>query len=60
MSMYRFDRHAVAHRFRPLCGVSPSAGGEQDGQPAAAVDVRCLESVEPTEQDIRHADGRSF
>jgi hypothetical protein len=60
MSMYRLDRHAVAHRFCPFCGVSPSAGGEQDGRPAAAVDVRCLESVEPTEPDIRPADGRSF
>jgi hypothetical protein len=60
MSTYRFNRHAVAHRFCPLGGSSPSAGGEQDGQPMAAVNVRCLVSVEPTKLDIRHADGHSF
>lgn len=60
MSTYRFNRHAIAHHFCPVCGVSPFADGEQDGQPMAAVNVRCLEDVEPTELNIKHVDGRSF
>ncbi|WP_297776683.1 GFA family protein [Mycobacterium sp.] len=60
MSTYRFNRHAIAHHFCPVCGVAPFADGERDGQRMAAVNVRCLEGVEPTELNIRHVDGRSF
>ena len=60
MSTCRFNKHAIAHHFCPVCGVAPFAEGEQEGHAVAAVNVRCLEGVEPTELDVRQVDGRRF
>jgi hypothetical protein len=60
MSTYRFNKHKIAHHFCSVCGVAPFADGEHDGQALAAVNVRCLEGVEPAELNIRQVDGRSF
>ncbi len=60
ISTYRFNKHAIAHRFCPVCGVAPFAEGEKDGHKLAGVNVRCLAGVEPSNLDIRQVDGRSF
>ena len=60
MSTYRFNKHKIAHHFCPVCGVAPFADGEHEGHAMAAVNVRCLEGVEPGGLDIRHVDGRSL
>lgn len=60
MSTYQFNKHAIAHHFCQVCGVAPFAEGEQDGYPVAAVDVRCLSGIEPTELNIQHVDERSL
>lgn len=58
MSTYRFNEHAIAHHFCPVCGVAPLAEGEHDAHQVAAVNMRCLEGVEPMELNIERVDGR--
>jgi len=60
MSTYRFNKHQIAHHFCPVCGVAPFADGEQNEKKMAAVNVRCLHGVEPSQLEIRQVDGRSF
>ncbi len=61
MSTYKFNKHRIAHHFCPVCGVAPFADGKMpDGKPMAAVNVRCLEGVEPAELEIKPFDGRSL
>lgn len=40
--------------------MAPFAEGEQEGRAMAAVNVRCLEGIEPTELNIRQVDVRRF
>lgn len=58
MSTYRFNTHRIAHHFCPVCGVAPFADGEKDGQPLAAVNVRCPRDVEINALKIKQVDGR--
>ena len=60
MSTYFFNKHRIAHHFCPVCGVAPFADGQHGDRPMAAINVRCLEGVNPAELDIRQVDGRSL
>jgi hypothetical protein len=47
--------------FCRACGVQPFARGKtRDGSPMMAINVRCLEGVEPGELKVQHVDGRSL
>jgi hypothetical protein len=57
---YRFNTHKLAHHFCRNCGIAPfSEGTSPDGKAMAAVNVRCLEGVEPAKLKIVPFDGRS-
>jgi hypothetical protein len=59
-STYRFNKHAIAHRFCPVCGIHPYATAtDPKGQPTVAVNVRCLGDVDPDKLAVTHFDGRS-
>lgn len=60
LSTYRFNTHRIAHHFCPVCGVAPFAEGALNERPMAAVNVRCLQGVEPADLEIRQFDGRSL
>jgi hypothetical protein len=60
LGTYRFNTHRIAHHFCPACGVAPFADGSLNDKPMAAVNVRCLQGVEPAGLEIRHFDGRSL
>lgn len=60
MSNYFFNKHEISHHFCPVCGVAPFADGSRQGKPMAAINVRCLQGVEPGELTIQLVDGRSF
>ena len=61
LTEYRFNRNAIRHLFCSTCGVQSFAYGFQpDGSPAAAINVNCLEGVEPRELASQAVDGRSF
>ncbi|MFT3812573.1 MAG: GFA family protein [Acidovorax sp.] len=60
ISTYTFNKHVIQHRFCPVCGIHPFGEGKgPDGQPMAAVNVRCLEGIEIDQVPITHYDGRS-
>jgi len=59
-SEYLFNRHVIHHRFCPTCGIHPYAvGTDAKGNAMAAINVRCLEGVDPEELSVTHFDGRS-
>lgn len=58
---YTFNKHEIKHQFCPNCGCQPFGLGQMpDGSPIAAINVRCLEGVEPAGLTIKQVDGRSF
>jgi hypothetical protein len=57
---YRFNRHVIGHVFCTTCGVEPFARGVRpDGGHMVALNVRCLDGVEPDSFPVRQYDGRS-
>jgi hypothetical protein len=58
---YHFNKKRIDHLFCVDCGVESFARGKKsDGSAMIAVNVRCLEGVDPKTVDIKHVDGRSF
>jgi hypothetical protein len=57
---YRFNKHVIAHRFCPVCGIHPyGEGADPKGNRMAAVNIRCLEGIDLESVPVRHHDGRS-
>lgn len=58
---YTFGQKTLHHRFCPVCGIHPySEGAMPDGTPTAAINVRCLDGVEPDSFPVDHYDGRAL
>lgn len=58
---YRFNKHVIHHLFCPVCGILPYAKGVgPDGKETVAINVRCLEEVDPRKLTITEWDGRSM
>ena len=62
MTDYQFNKHVIHHLFCATCGIQSFARGTPPGSSAemVAVNVRCLDGVEPDSLDIKRVDGRSF
>ncbi|HET9483830.1 MAG TPA: GFA family protein [Xanthomonadales bacterium] len=61
MATYTFNRHVIKHRFCPRCGMHPfGEGTDPKGKAMAAVNVRCLEDVDPESLPVKHFDGRAL
>ncbi|MCC6208995.1 MAG: GFA family protein [Gammaproteobacteria bacterium] len=59
MSTYTFNKHVIKHRFCPKCGIHPFGEGVgPDGQAMAAINVRCLDGIEPESLPVQHYNGR--
>ena len=54
---YRFNNHAISHRFCPVCGVQTHATGEKDGQKLVAINVNCLDGVDARALQSRFVNG---
>lgn len=58
---YRFNKHAIEHRFCKTCGIHPYAEGvDPKGNRMAAINVRCLEDIELDSIPVKHVNGRAF
>lgn len=58
---YQFNKKAIHHLFCRTCGVTGFARGvTQEGKELVALNVRCLDEVDPDTLSIKHIDGRSF
>ena len=60
-STYKFNKHVIAHRFCPTCGIHPyGEGTDPKGNRMAAINIRCLEGVDLESIAVRKFDGRSL
>ncbi len=58
---YTFNRHAIQHRFCPVCGIHPYGEGKApNGDAMAAVNIRCIEGVDLEAIPVKHFDGRAL
>ena len=56
---YQFARRHIHHTFCKVCGVRSFArGNKPDGTPTVAVNVRCLDDVDPFTLEPRRFEGR--
>ena len=57
---YRFNKHAIHHLFCSVCGIKSFARGTgPGGKEMAAINVRCLDGVDPGALQVKSFDGRS-
>ena len=60
LKSYHFNKMHVDHQFCTNCGVRPFGQGKgPDGTPMFAINVRCLEGVDPKSLTVKQVDGRS-
>lgn len=58
---YQFNRKHIHHTFCKVCGVRPfSRGATPDGKEMIAVNVRCLDGVDPSTLEVKPFDGKSL
>jgi len=60
LSVYTFNKHAIKHHFCATCGCAPFGFGAMGGNEMVAVNVRCLEGVDPLAVKREFVDGKSF
>lgn len=58
---YQFNTHNIHHLFCRTCGIASfSRGAMPDGTPMVAINVRCLEDVDPDALTITKFDGKAL
>ncbi|WP_295559477.1 GFA family protein [uncultured Hyphomicrobium sp.] len=58
---YQFNKHVIHHLFCRTCGVTSFARGAMpDGTPVIALNVRCIDEIDPDTLKINRIDGKSF
>lgn len=61
LSSYHFNTMNIDHKFCKNCGVrSFGQGKNREGKPMFAINVRCLEGVDPKSLKIKQVDGKSI
>jgi len=59
-SEYTFNKHVIKHRFCSVCGIHPyGVGVDPKGNEMAAINLRCVEGIEPDKIPVHHYDGRA-
>jgi hypothetical protein len=56
---YQFNKHKIHHVFCKTCGIKSFARGEGPKGPMVAINVRCLDGVDPFTVKTQHFDGKS-
>jgi hypothetical protein len=60
-STYTFNKHVIKHRFCARCGIHVYGEAfDPQGKRMAAINIRCLEGVDPESVPVRQFDGRSL
>ena len=60
-TQYLFNKERIRHQFCPVCGIEPHAFAVgKDGVEMVAVNVNCLDGVDPRALQSKAVDGRSY
>ena len=60
LTEYQFAKHRIHHLFCRICGIQSFARAEgRDGTPMVAVNVNCLDEVDPFALETRFVDGKA-
>lgn len=60
-STYTFNKHTIKHRFCAKCGIHPyGEAKDPQGNPMAAINIRCLEGIDLERIPVTHFDGRKL
>ena len=61
LSDFQFNRHNIHHLFCKTCGIESFARGTgPNGAEMVAINVRCLDGVDPDSFKVKKVDGRSL
>jgi hypothetical protein len=61
LTEYTWNKHVIRHLFCPVCGIlSYAKGVAPDGRKMVAINVRCLDGVDPKTLEITEFDGASL
>ena len=61
LSEYLFNNRTIQHKFCKTCGIQPFGyGAMPDGSPTVAVNVNCLDGIDPRSLTSHHYDGASI
>lgn len=61
LTEYLFNKQVIHHFFCKTCGVQPfSRAPMEDGKTGVAVNLRCVEDLDPDTLQPQHYDGRSI
>jgi hypothetical protein len=61
LGTYTFNKHKIKHHFCTVCGIHPFAeAADPQGNPMAAVNVRCLEGVDLSSLPVKNFDGKAL
>ena len=61
ITTYMFNKHVIKHQFCAVCGVQPfGEGDDPQGNNIIAVNIRCIEGIDPLAIPTKHYDGKSL
>lgn len=61
LGSYTFNRHAIRHRFCKTCGIHVFGEGTlPGGAPMVAINLRCVDGIEPDTLELTHYNGRAI
>lgn len=62
LTLYKFNKHAIDHRFCPVCGCQPFGFGKnpESGSETVAINVRCLENIDLDSLERQKVNGKDF
>lgn len=61
VSDFQFNKHNIHHLFCKTCGIESFARGKgPGGAEMVAINVRCLDGVDPDSFNVKKVDGRSL
>ena len=58
LATYRFNKKVIGHHFCPACGTAPFAEGTgPDGKPMVAINLRCVDGIDPRALTLKFYNG---
>lgn len=61
ITTYTFNKHIIKHQFCGVCGVQPfGEANDPQGNPTFAINIRCIEDIDPLAFPVHHYDGKSI